>query len=272
MDELKRQLDEEARRVQSDPEALEAVRRRAGRRRVTRQIGTGALALAIAGAGFGVAYSAFRGGPAGRPLVGPSGSISPTSELTIVTVVGPGELGGEASALGARLADAGHNVEWIEHCSDCPVPEFTILRYKQEAREEAESIRRDFLPGSESQVVTWPANRPQIEITLGADYRNLTRAAIQVRILDGSLLNGAADAALTILQGEGYEVVAVQDAGTVYDETFISCAPQHDAEADLIREALFPKADIRVELPDEQYDVTVHIGRDFYDDYAGLSP
>jgi hypothetical protein len=268
MDELKRQLDEEARRVQSDPEALEAVRRRAGRRRMTRQVGTGALALAVAGAGFGVAYSAFRGGPAGRPLVGPSGSISPDTGGSNVLVIGPGALQDEASELSSRLVEADHDVD-TAHCPDCAVPDSTILRYTPEARAEAESIRRNFLPGAEAELLTWSVKRGQIRITLGADYNKISASAIQVRILDGSLLNGAADAALTILEGEGYEVVAVQDAGTVYEQTFISCAPQHEAEADLIREALFSKAEIRAELPDEQYDVTVHIGPDFYDDYAG---
>ena len=268
MDEVRKRLEAEASRIQVSDHALDRVKRRLVRRRVSRQFGTGALALAVAASGFALAWDAFRGGPAGRPLIGPSMSPSPGRDA-IIFVEGPGGLQDQAEDFAARLIEAGHYVEAGIHCPDCSVPEVTTIQYRAEVRAEAEGIQREFLPGAELQAVSWPAKRGDIYITLGADYAEVAASAIQVRILDGSLLNGAADAALTILQGEGYEVVAVQDAGTVYEETFISCAPQHEAEAELIREEVFPKAEIRVELPDEQHDVTLHIGPDFYDDYAG---
>jgi hypothetical protein len=80
MDELRQQLDDEARQVEAGPDALAMLKRRAGRRRVTRQVGSRVIALAVAGAGFALAFQAFQGEPGGRPLVGPSGSISPTVE------------------------------------------------------------------------------------------------------------------------------------------------------------------------------------------------
>ena len=81
MDELRRRLEEEARRVDADPDALEGVRRRAGRRRVSRQVGTGVLALAVAAGGFALAV-----------------------------VAAPEALQTEADGLASRLADAGYDV------------------------------------------------------------------------------------------------------------------------------------------------------------------
>jgi hypothetical protein len=75
-------LDDEASRVRGGPGALDAVLRRAGRRRRTRRIASGVLALALAGGAFGLAYAAFRPSgrptPAGRPIPGPS--VTPTSD------------------------------------------------------------------------------------------------------------------------------------------------------------------------------------------------
>lgn len=78
MDELRQLLDDEARRVEAGPDPLEAVKRRVGRRRVKRQVGTGVVALAIAGSGFALAFEAFQTGRPGRPLVGPTESGSPS--------------------------------------------------------------------------------------------------------------------------------------------------------------------------------------------------
>jgi hypothetical protein len=73
-------LDAEARRMREAPDALASVLRRAGRRRQARRIASGILALAVAGATFGLAYAAFRPsvetGPTGEPVTGPS--VTPT--------------------------------------------------------------------------------------------------------------------------------------------------------------------------------------------------
>jgi hypothetical protein len=83
MDDLRRSLDQEARRVRGSDDALERVKRRAGRRRVARQVGTGALALGIAAGGFALAVNAFSGRPGTMPQAGPSGSISPAAPTTM---------------------------------------------------------------------------------------------------------------------------------------------------------------------------------------------
>lgn len=53
MPDLHDSLDDEARRVWSEPGALDAVLDRVSRRRRVKRIATGALALVVAGAGFG---------------------------------------------------------------------------------------------------------------------------------------------------------------------------------------------------------------------------
>jgi hypothetical protein len=70
-------LDREARRVIADPDALGGVRRRADKHRLVHRVATGALALAIGGAGIGLAYAAFRSPSSGRPAAGPSASPTP---------------------------------------------------------------------------------------------------------------------------------------------------------------------------------------------------
>jgi len=267
MDELKRQLDEEARQVQSDPEALEAVRRQAGRRRVTRQIGTGTLALAVAAGGFALAWDAFRG-PLGKPVAGPT-SPSPSPQVQ-VRLVWNADVLEEYVLLSDQLVFAGYDLADDQLAETGEV--HTTMQYAVRARKEAEIILQKFLPGVEAEAVGWLDTEPEIQIILGSDYPKLFKAATRVRVLDGSGLAGAATAAVTILEGEGYHVVEVRKAGSSYDRTFISCASVHDAQGASIQRDLFPQAEIRGALPNERHDVTVHIGRDFYDDYAGLSP
>lgn len=271
MDELRQHLDDEARRVEEAPGALEAVKRRTGRRRVTRQIGTGTLALAVAAGGFALAWNAFQGGPVGRPLVGPSNSMSPSPGGGLnVLVIGPGGLGDEADEVSARMGQEGYDVEATIHCVDCPVPDSTTIEYRPEVQAEAESIRDEFLPGAELQEISTPPNRGRIHVSLGADYDEISSVVIRVLIVDGSGLPGAADAAATILEGEGYEVVDVTDARLVhYDETFITCASRFERVAERFRDVLFPKAEIRPAIPQKEHDITLYVGGDFYDDYGG---
>jgi hypothetical protein len=268
MDELRKQLDDEARRVEAKPDALETMRRRAGRRRVTRQVGSGVAALAIAGGGFALAFSAFRGGPTGVPLVGPS---SPTASAIVVGVEAPPSLQAEAIDLSQKLMDAGYAVERSE-LPEGGGPSHTIVGYSVGADEEARAIIRRFLPRVSATGTSYPGTVPQVEIRIGPDYQEIVNDGVRVRILDGAGLEGAAMAAATILEGEGYNVIEVRQAGASYNHTFISCPSENEAQAERIRQDLFSKAEIRGAIPDEDHDVTVHIGRDFYDDYAGLKP
>jgi hypothetical protein len=267
MDELRLELDDEARRLEAEPDALEAVRRRAGRRRVTRQIGTGAVAMAVAAGGFALAVDAFSGPRSERPLVGPSPSVSPSA--TLVVVAAPEPLRSDAQALASRLAEAGYMVE-VRPLSPDEVPSSTAVAYAVDLRDQAWDIIRRFLPGVSLGGEGHPGSRPPIEIRLApSDYPAVT---VRVRLLDGSGLEGASDAAATILNGAGYALVELREVGNQYQETFITCGPDDEAAARRVRETLFPKAEIRPQLPADGHDVTVHIGRDFYDDYAGLSP
>ena len=81
MPDLHDSLDNEARRVRSEPGALGDVLDRANRRRRTRRITSGILALAIAGGGIGLAFAAFRSTdqlqPGTGPVPGPSVTTSP---------------------------------------------------------------------------------------------------------------------------------------------------------------------------------------------------
>lgn len=77
-DDLRKPLDDQARRVSGSDDALEAVKRRTGRRRVARQVGTSVLALGVAAGGFALAVNAFSGRPGTIPRASPSGSVSPT--------------------------------------------------------------------------------------------------------------------------------------------------------------------------------------------------
>lgn len=264
MDELKQHLDDEARRVEAAPGALEALKRRAGRRRVTRQIGTGTLALAVAAGGFALAWNAFQSRPAGQPLVGPSMSPSPGAAPNIL-VAGPGSLQEEAKRLAVWLVLYGYSPDTIL-CPDCPVPESTTIQYRAEARAEAKSIRREVLPEAALQEVSWPAKRGDIYITLGMDYGELAIGTVRVRVLDAGGGRAATDTAAGQLRGAGYDVVEVADAPAGYDETVVACAPQHDEAGSRILEEFFPDADFRPELPSPDYDVTIYVGPDWAGD------
>jgi hypothetical protein len=89
MSDLRDFMDGEARRVRARDDALDGVLRRAERRRTVRRVATGAIALAIAGAGFGLAYGAFRpadlkpGGTGPVPGPTPSATYGPvTNEIS----------------------------------------------------------------------------------------------------------------------------------------------------------------------------------------------
>jgi hypothetical protein len=77
-------MDDEARRVRGSDHALDAVVRRADRRRVIRRATGTFLALAIAAGGIGLAYATFQPGgtqrPAGGPTIGPTPGPTPSGD------------------------------------------------------------------------------------------------------------------------------------------------------------------------------------------------
>jgi hypothetical protein len=262
MSEFKEGLDAEAQRVRAEPDALERMRGRARRRRVRRQVGSGVAALAVASAGFAFAFNAFRTGPT-EPMVGPASSPSPPRWRPVVVVAGPKQLEDQINDLAERLDDDGYNVEWKEFVGGMSIPHETTLQYKANYHEDAEALRREFLPGVTLEAVAWPDNRPDIQITVGADYRQLVNGAVQVRVLDVSRRPGVARAAADLLAAGGYDVVEVGKADPIYDTTIVACAPHHDEEGLLILQRYFPDADFRGEIPSEEHDVTVYIGPEF---------
>jgi hypothetical protein len=265
MGEFKDRLDAEARRVAAEPDALASIKDRARRRRVRRQVGSGVAALAVAGAGFAVAVVAFRGGPLVGPAVGPS--VSPSSQSPqwwrpIVVVEGPAQLQDDINDLSGRLQDDGYNVEWKAFVQGMPVNDHTVIQYKPAYLEDAAAIREDVVPVVMFDAVSWPDNRPDIEITIGADYRELLNGFVQVRVLDAGGGEGATDAAADMLAAAGYDIVEVGGDSELLIKAgaIVACAPNHDEEGFRILEEFFPDAHFRGELPSADHDVTVYIG------------
>jgi LytR cell envelope-related transcriptional attenuator len=261
MDELRQHLDDEAGRITPQEDALERVKRRVGRRRVSRQIGTGVLALAVAAGGFALAVDAFSGPRRGRPMVGPTSTVSPSA--TLVVVAAPESLRSHAQALAARLGEAGYTVE-VRPLSPAEVPSHTAVAYAVDLRDQAWGIIRRFLPGVSLTGSGYPDSHPPIEIRLApSDYPAVT---VRVRVFNAGGSRTAFDTAAGQLRGAGYDVVEVADAPAGYDETVVACAPQHDEAGSRILEEFFPDAEFRPELPSPDYDVTVYVGPDWYSD------
>jgi hypothetical protein len=115
MSELRPYLDREAGRVRTDPGALDAVTRRAERRRAIRRVTSGVVALAVAGGSIGLAYAAFRtdgeGRPAGQPVPAPTptgGQATP--EPLPIEILSGTENDTPAAYVAARLAGEGHAI------------------------------------------------------------------------------------------------------------------------------------------------------------------
>ncbi|MGH2655301.1 MAG: LytR C-terminal domain-containing protein [Actinomycetota bacterium] len=162
-------LDDEARRVRSEPGALGAVLDRAGRRRRTRRVATGGLALAVAGAGIGLAYAAFRPArqaqPGGFPVPGPSFSASPGPRL--VSVVNSSAIEGAADFAAAVMAAEGVGVDVVEVAPSGNPSDVTRIHRHPAHEEEAIRLRDRFFSGAELR----PRIDPEvIEIRVGRDF------------------------------------------------------------------------------------------------------
>lgn len=266
MGEFGDRLDAEARRVAAEPDALERVKHRARRRRVARQVGSGAAALAVAGAGFAMALGAFRGNPEGSPLAGPPSVPTPTNgssgtaqgfTLEIKVVDG---LDRDLQLLREDLVAAGFEVDWINQISDGEPPLQTRIRYGMAAEVTARAIRQRVLPG----VPLTPSDPgTSIVIALGADIHEVRNGAVRVRVLDAGGGRAATDTAAGQLRGAGYDIVEEGKVASIYEQTIVACAPNHDEEGLRILEEFFPDADFRGEVPSENHDVTVYVGPDW---------
>jgi hypothetical protein len=162
-------LDDEARRVRSEPGALDALLDRASRRRRSKRIATGALALAVAAGGIGLALAAFRPArqaqPGGFPVPGPSVSASPGPHL--VSVVNSSAIEGAADFAAAVMAAEGVGVDVVEVAPSGHPSDVTRIHRHPAHEEEAIRLRDRFFSGAELR----PRIDPEvIEIRVGRDF------------------------------------------------------------------------------------------------------
>jgi hypothetical protein len=260
MDELRKALDDEARRVRAEAEVLDQVKARAHRRRMTRQVGSGIAALAIAGAGFAVAFGAFRG-PSGVPRAGPTSSLSPSPPPLMILVGGPEQAQSSVQELAHLLISDGYDVNTF-FVSEQPTP-ITSIRFPAWNQEEAARIRDTYLPGASLEQQASPYHPPpDITITVGADYQALRNATVRVRVLDAGGGTAATDRAADLLAAAGYDIVEVggDPVLRIKAGVIVACAPQHDEAGRRILEEFFPDALFQGEIPSPDHDVTVYIG------------
>jgi hypothetical protein len=167
MSDLRPFLEREARRIRSRPDALDAVRRRAGRRRITRRIAAGAVALALAGGGLGLAYAAFRSDRDALPGTGPIPGPTPTADAVVSGVIIGNQSSADSGAVFARalLAGEGQPTELML------LPEgdgdFTTIHCHPTREDDAVALRDRFFPGAEL--------RPRIDpetilVSIGDDF------------------------------------------------------------------------------------------------------
>jgi len=146
-------LDDEARSVRSEPGALDAVLDRVSRRRRVKRIATGALALVVAGAGFGLAYAAFR--PAsdlrpGGPLPGPRTSVSPDPAIFDGLAIGNrSSQDGAAEFARAMLASEGVTADLMLLRAQGGTSDVTTIHSHPSRHSDAISLRDRFFPDAE---------------------------------------------------------------------------------------------------------------------------
>jgi hypothetical protein len=201
-------LDDEARRVRSEPSALGAVLDRANRRRRARRVAAGVLALAVASAGFGLAYAAFRPSrtvePGGLPVPGPSVSASP--EIRTITVTNGSGIEGAAEFAAAVMAGEGVTIRTVEAASGHANDVTTIHRHPIR-EEEAIRLRDRFFPEAE----LLPRIDPEvIEVRDGGDFIDARPALFERFALVRSFMTRR-------LEGDGAEAFLSDDAARQYE-------------------------------------------------------
>ena len=206
-------LDDEARRVRGGPEALDEVLRRAGRRRRARLIGSGVLALALAGGAFGLAYAAFRPSgrtaPAARPVPGPSVTPTPTTDDATPPPLRLRLLNGAhvetlANSTVLRLESAaplerGYDV--VERGFAPTHRAVTAIFCPPYLDAEGERLRDWLFPGAEIHGAI-PNDRYELTVVLGEDYaarneRQTAAYALFIDFLDRRAIGSGAEGLLS---------------------------------------------------------------------------
>jgi hypothetical protein len=167
MSDLRPFLEREARRIRSGTDALDAVRRRAGRRRTTRRLVAGVVALALAGGGLGLAYAAFRSDRDALPGTGPIPGPSPSADAIITGVIIGDQSSADGGAVFARALLAGQG----QPTEPMLLPEgdgdITTIHCHPTREDDAVALRDRFFPGAEL--------RPRIDpktilVSIGDDF------------------------------------------------------------------------------------------------------
>jgi hypothetical protein len=177
MSEFRPFLDREARRVHADPGALEAVLRRAERRRTWRRAAAGAVALAIAGGSLGLAYAAFRpdreARPAREPVPGPT-PIPQAMPGPSVLVTSASATEGAAEFAAAILTAAGSPPEVVDisyrdsaGAEDAEEAQGTTIFCHPTVEGLAVTLRDRFFPGADLQGRIDPDT---IVVAVGDDF------------------------------------------------------------------------------------------------------
>jgi hypothetical protein len=179
MSDLRDLLDGEARRVRARPEALAAVRRRADRRRRVRRIASGALALAIAAGGIGLAYAAFRPSegarPAGTPVPGPTPTSDDETPAPLrVRLLNGSRVETLVNSTTARLQSEGllerrGGYVVVEDGFASEVRGSTAIICPPQWDQEAAQLQRWLVPGAEIHGAI-PNDRYEITVILGQDF------------------------------------------------------------------------------------------------------
>jgi hypothetical protein len=212
MSEFRPFLDREARQVHSDPGALDAVLRRAERRRTIRRAAAGAVALAIAGGSLGLAYAAFRPdretGPTG-PVPGPTPSVVPSADVIAGLVISNGSSTEAAAEFAVAILGAKGVAPDVVVVSPSETHRATTTIHCHPTREtEAAALRDRFFPGAELQGRIDPDS---ILVAIGDDFVRDNEALLANFMTVRSFMERR-------VEGAGAEVFLSDDAAGDYAE------------------------------------------------------
>jgi hypothetical protein len=180
MPDLRDLLDDEAGRARGRDDGLGRVLRRAGHRRRVRRVASGLAALAIAGASFALAYTAFRPGDGVQPASGPTPTPTPTSDqetpgaLPIAVLGGSREDDTLVAYATARVETEGTSirqggVEVVETGTAADQPARTLILCPPQYDGIATRLQQALFPGARLGGAL-PDQEVAIRIILGRDF------------------------------------------------------------------------------------------------------
>ncbi len=185
MDEIRRGLEDEARRVHPDPGALEVVRRRARRRTLRRRAVTTVLVVGVTGATFALAYGAFRPGNDLIPAAGPTPTVGATTgapgprytrSLIEVFDAAPDIPSEELDHYLDVLFNSGEFPYVVVGVEETEGSEVTVVSFHPVFKDRARYLIEQWLPYAQERVDRDP---PLIRIVVGEDFE--AREALHVR-------------------------------------------------------------------------------------------